>query len=143
MSKTRYLLDTNILSELMRMKPDHHVLDWIDNQLADELYISTITIAEIYLGIALLPEGKRKKALTQAARETMADFADNQLDFTEKSALEYADIVAKRTRAGRPISVEDAQIAVITRENHAMIVTRNINDFDLIGVDRVNPFESG
>ena len=143
MSKTRYLLDTNILSELMRMKPDHHVLDWIDNQLADELYISTITIAEIYLGIALLPEGKRKKALTQAARETMADFADNQLGFTEKSALEYADIVAKRTRAGRPISVEDAQIAVITRENHAMIVTRNINDFDLIGVDRVNPFESG
>ncbi len=143
MSKTRYLLDTNILSELMRMKPDHHVLDWIDNQLADELYISTITIAEIYLGIALLPEGKRKKALTQAARETMADFADNQLDFTEKSALEYADIVAKRTRAGRPISVEDAQIAAITRENHAIIVTRNINDFDLIGVDRVNPFESG
>ena len=53
----------------------------------------------------------------------MADFADNQLDFTEKSALEYADIVAKRTRAGRPISVEDAQIAAITRENHAMIVT--------------------
>ena len=137
-----YLLDTNILSELMRPRPNLDVINWLDNQFANELYISSITIAEIYLGIALLADGKRKKALTLAADATLKDFATNQLDFTKKSALIYADIVSKRTKMGKPISVEDAQIAAITLSNKAVLVTRNINDFDSIdGLDIFNPFQ--
>ena len=136
-----YLLDTNILSELMRPRPNLDVINWLDNQFANELYISSITIAEIYLGIALLADGKRKKALTLAADSALNDFTVNQLDFTEKSALIYADIVSKRTKMGRPISVEDAQIAAIALSNKTVLVTRNVNDFDLIdGLNIVNPF---
>ena len=136
-----YLLDTNILSELMRPRPNMDVVNWLDNQFANELYISSITIAEIHLGIALLADGKRKKALTLAADSALKDFTVNQLDFTEKSALIYADIVSKRTKMGRPISVEDAQIAAIALSNKTVLVTRNINDFDSIdGLDIFNPF---
>ena len=137
------MLDTNILSEVMRLKPDKTVLHWLDDQFADDLYIASITIAKIHLGIALLPDGKRKKELTLAANYTIKDFASNKLDFTEKSALEYAGIVAERTRADRPISVEDAQIAAIALANNAVLVTRNINDFDLLdGLEVINPFSS-
>ena len=137
-----YLLDTNILSELMRLYPNSNVLDWVDNQYTEDLYISSITIAEIFLGIALLPEGKRKNALTLAAKDTLTDFTDKQLDFTPKAALEYADIVATRTRYGRPISIEDAQIAAIARANSASVVTRNVDDFKETGVEIINPFNA-
>lgn len=136
-----YILDTNILSELMRSRPNDNVLDWLDNQYIEDLYISSITIAEIYLGIALLPEGKRKTALIQAANDTLTDFTDKQLDFTPKAALEYADIVASRTQSGKPISVEDAQIAAIARANNTSVVTRNVNDFEGIKVEIINPFD--
>ena len=136
-----YILDTNILSELMRSRPNNNVLDWLDNQYVDDLYISSITIAEIYLGIALLPDGKRKTALVQAANDTLTDFTDKQLDFTPKAALEYADIVASRTQSGKAISIEDAQIAAIARANNASIVTRNVNDFEGIEVEIINPFD--
>ena len=142
MTSPMHILDTNILSELMRSRPNNNVLDWLDNQYIDDLYISSITIAEIYLGIALLPDGKRKTALTRAANDTLIDFTDKQLDFTPKAALEYADIVASRTRSGKPISVEDAQIAAIARVNNASVVTRNINDFEAIGVEIINPFNN-
>lgn len=126
----------------MRPKPNKAVLNWLDNQFVDDLYISTITIAEIRLGIALLPSGKRQNELMLAADYTVKDFVGNQLDFTEKSAYAYATIVAKRTRIGRPISIEDAQIAAIASANEAILVTRNVNDFDLIEcLEVVNPFE--
>lgn len=137
-----YLLDTNILSELMRPKPNRDVIRWLDQQFSNDLYISSITIAEIHLGIALLPDGKRKKTLRLAADFALQDFAENQLNFSEKSAVEYANIVAKRIKVGRPISVEDAQIASIALANKANLVTRNVNDFDRIdGLNIVNPFE--
>ena len=136
-----YLLDTNILSELMRPQPNRGVVNWLDNQFTNELYISTITIAEIHLGIALLPEGKRKKTLLLAGEFTLKSFKSKRLDFTEKTALTYANLVAKRRRLGRPISSEDAQIAAISLSNNAVLVTRNVNDFDLIdGLEILNPF---
>ena len=135
-----YILDTNILSELMRPCPNNNVLNWLDNQYIEDLYISSISIAEIYLGIALLPEGQRKVALTLAANDALIAFSNKPLDFTQKAAREYADIVASRTRLGRPISVEDAQIAAIVRANNASVVTRNVNDFEAINVTIINPF---
>ncbi|RTZ66941.1 MAG: VapC toxin family PIN domain ribonuclease [Aquificaceae bacterium] len=137
-----YLLDTNILSELMRPTPNRGVINWLDQQFSNDLYISSITIAEIHLGIALLPDGKRRKTLKLAADLALQDFAENQLDFSEQSAIEYANIVAKRTKGGRPINVEDAQIASIALVNKANLVTRNVNDFDLIdGLNIINPFD--
>ena len=136
-----YLLDTNILSELMRINPNQDVIHWLDNQFVDDLAISSITIAEIRLGIALLPEGKRKQALSQAANHMFTDFAKNLRSFEADAAAYYAEIVAKRTKIGRPISVEDAQIAAIARVANAVLVTRNVVDFEKIeGLEVYNPF---
>lgn len=135
------LLDTNVLSELMRSTPAQAVLNWLDAIPATEFYISTITKAEIELGIALLPEGKRKNALKTAAQSMLAAFQERCLSFTPASASEYATIVASRNKAGRPISVEDAQIAAIALTNNMTLATRNTDDFELINRLRViNPW---
>ncbi len=136
-----YLLDTNILSELMRAQPNQQVINWLDQQRVQDLYISTITVAEIRLGIGLLPNGKRKRLLTQGATETLQDFDNNILSFDERSAEIYAVVVAQCTQEGRPISVEDAQIASIALTNELVLVTRNVSDFDVVdGLDIFDPF---
>ena len=116
----------------MREKPNAQVLNWVDQQYIETLYISAITIAEIRLGIALLPDGKRKTNLSLAATETMKDFSNNCMDFDGGSAEKYAEVVAHCTKQGRPISVEDAQIASVALVNNAVLVTRNISDFEVI-----------
>ena len=136
-----YLLDTNILSELMRPQVNPNVIDWLDNQQEGDLYISSITIAEIKLGIALLPEGKKRNLLTGAADYMLQNFADRLLDFDALSAEKYASIVADCTKMGRPISVEDAQIAAISQVHQYVLVTRNVRDFAMIDLlDIYNPF---
>ena len=111
------LLDTNVLSELMRPSPDPRVIRWLDARPESEVWICAITVAEIWLGVALLPEGKRKELLFDLAEQTFQeDFSDQCLPFDCEAAREYALIVAKRNRKGRPISVEDAQIAAVARE---------------------------
>ncbi len=137
-----YLLDTNILSELMRESPNPDVVSWLDDQFVDNLATSSITVAEIRLGIALLPEGRRKQALSEAADKTLKDFADNLFSFDTDAAENYAEIVAKQIKIGRPISVEDAQIAAIAQAVSAVLVTRNVTDFVRVdGLEIVNPFE--
>jgi predicted nucleic acid-binding protein len=107
------LLDTNVLSELMKANPDPTVVAWVDEQPTTTLFISAITRAEIELGIALLPEGKRKQKIMEAARRMFEAFSGRLLVFGESAAIEYGQLVARRTRIGRPITVEDAQIAAI------------------------------
>ncbi len=127
----------------MRVDNNLQVLEWIDDQYTNNLYVSSITIAEVQLGIALLPDGKRKTNLIQAAVATFSDFKDTQLNFTEASAFEYAAIVSTCVRMGRPISVEDAQIASIAKVSNAFLVTRNVSDFDMIdGLTTLNPFNN-
>ncbi|MDR3390960.1 MAG: type II toxin-antitoxin system VapC family toxin [Sulfuriferula sp.] len=127
------LLDTNVLSELMRPKPDERVLRWLDRQPAADLWISAITRAEINLGLALLPDGKRKQSLMDiAASMFIEDFANRCLAFEQHAADAYANIVANRKKLGIPISVEDAQIAAIACVNSLAIATRNIKDFSNI-----------
>ena len=108
------LLDTNVLSELMRPIPDPNVVRWLDAWPEWEVWISAVTIAEIRLGISILPAGKRKDLLLDLAEQMFhEDFPDRCLPFDCEAAGEYALIVSERNRHGHPISVEDAQIAAI------------------------------
>ena len=137
-----YLLDTNVLSELMRPAPSPSLLAWMDKQMAQHLYICAITRAEIELGIALLPSGKRRSALAaQALAMFEEDFSGRCLAFDERCAPLYGELVASRSRKGAPISVEDAQIAAIGLVQQKILVTRNTADFEkIVGLRLVNPW---
>lgn len=135
------LLDTNVLSELMKPAPEADVVRWLDTQLVETVYISAITRAEIELGIALLPEGKRKGQIADAAQRMFAQFTGRCLVFGETAAIHYGQLVGVRTRNGRPITVEDAQIAAIALASGLQLATRNEKDFaDIPGLTVVNPW---
>lgn len=135
------LLDTNVLSELMRQTPWPSVIRWMDEQPAASLYISAITVAEIKLGICLLPEGKRRQMLNDAADEMFKEFSDRCLSFDENAAGKYAILTSRRMNIGRPISVEDAQIAAIALFHGMALGTRNTKDFDDISeLEVINPW---
>jgi toxin FitB len=135
------LLDTNVLSELMRPTPAEEVLDWLDRQPLTSLYTTSISQAEIHYGVQLLADGKRRRAIDAAARAMFEeDFKGRVLPFDSEAALPYALIAAQRRAAGRPISQFGAQIAAIARHCAASIATRNIADFDGCGVKLVNPW---
>jgi len=138
------LLDTNVLSELMRGAPDVSVLAWFDKQGQHGLYTSVVTQAEIFLGIALLPGGKRRDALAITAEMMFReDFDGRCLPFDQSAAHEYAMLVAARTKAGRPISTEDAQIAAIALANQLALATRNTRDFlEIEGLVVLNPWST-
>ncbi|MEY4766916.1 MAG: hypothetical protein RI907_3589 [Pseudomonadota bacterium] len=139
------LLDTNVLSELMRPQPAPAVVAWFAQPavVSADLSISAVTQAEILLGIALLPAGARKQALQQAAESMFeSDFAQRILPLDSAAARIYAQVVAQRTRQGRPMSTEDAQIAATALRHGLPLVTRNTRDFDLIeGLQCINPWE--
>lgn len=138
------LLDTNVLSELMKPTPEAGVVGWVDDQLVETLYISAITRAEIELGIALLPEGRRKQQIADAAQQMFTQFSGRCLVFGETAAVQYGQLVAARTRNGRPITVEDAQIAAIALAGGLRLATRNEKDFvDIPGLVVVNPWTLG
>ena len=144
MSVVRILLDTNVLSELMRPRPEPLVLDWFSAQGPQTHFlISAITQAEVLLGIALLPAGKKRSALAQAAQIMFEqEFRGLNLAFDEHAAPGYAAIVALRSRSGLPISVEDAQIAAIASHHGVPLATRNTKDFaKLPGLVLINPWE--
>ncbi len=136
------LLDTNVLSELMRAEPAPRVVDWIAAQPAQGLFTTSITQAEILHGVMLLPPGKQRDAFEAAAQAMFADeFAGRILAFGADAALPYAYIAVDRRHAGRPISHFDAQIAAIARCSGAAIATRNVADFEGCGVEVVNPWD--
>jgi len=136
------LLDTNVLSELMRAKPAAEVLDWFCRQTKAAYFISAVTRAEILLGIALLPAGKRRNGLASAAEQMFnEDFAGSTLPFDSFCAAEYALLVAARIRGGQAISTEDAQIAVTALRHNLTLATRNGKDFkNVAGLAVANPW---
>ena len=138
------LLDTNVLSELMRPTPEPRVVRWLDSCSGDDIWVSAVTEAEILLGVRLLPAGRRRDALADLAGRMFEDvFSGRCLPFDARAAVVYARIVATRTQAGRPISVEDAQIAAIARAGELSLATRNVKDF--AGIDDleiVDPWRS-
>ncbi len=137
------VLDTNVLSELMRPAPSERVVRWVAAQPATSLYTTSVTQAEILHGIMLLPSGRRRIALEAAAEAMFSeDFGGRVLPFGSEAAHPYARIAAERRRAGRPISHFDAQIAAIARSAGAEIATRNVADYDACGVQVINPWEA-
>lgn len=124
------ILDTNVLSELMRSQPDLAVMEWFARQTAVTFYTTAITKSEILLGIALLPAGKRREALADAAEKMFReDFSGNCLAFDESCSTQYAAVVANRRRSGFSITTEDAQIAAIALSFNLPLATRNTKDF--------------
>lgn len=137
------VLDTNVVSELMKAEPEPAVVAFLDNVPGAALFISAVTQAEILYGIALLPEGKRRDSLRTAA-ESMFEhhFRGRVLPFDGDAAEAFADIAAGRREAGRPISHPDAQIAAVAKSRGAALATRNVTDFDGCGVPVVNPWDA-
>jgi toxin FitB len=138
------LLDTNVLSELMRPWPDASVLAWFASQRTQTKFmIASVTQAEILLGIALLPAGKKRTSLATLAQEMFSqEFHGLTLPFDEHSAPLYATFVSGRSRMGQPIAVEDAQIAAVATHHSLPLVTHNTKDFlNLPGLTIVNPWQ--
>jgi toxin FitB len=135
------VLDTNVISELMRPAPEARVEHWLAAQPTASVFTTTITQAEILYGVALLPEGQRKTELEEAVLEMFREeLAERVLPFDAAAARAYATIAADRRRAGRPISQFDAQIAAICRSRGATLATRNMADFDGCGIAKVDPW---
>jgi toxin FitB len=136
------ILDTNVLSELMKPKKSETVRSWAAQQSLMTLFTTTITQAEILYGIALLPTGKRREELSQAAQLMFSeDFAGRVLPFDQAAAVAFANIASQRRHNGTPISQADAQIAAICYTHEATIATRNFSDFEGCGICIINPWE--
>lgn len=135
------VLDTNVVSELMRAEPAPAVLTWLQANSRDGLYTTTVTVAEIRYGIARLPEGRRRESLHQAANEIFAAFPRQVLPFDLAAAGAYAEVVTARERLGNPIDGFDAQIAAICRSQAAVLATRNTKDFTDTGIAIVDPWQ--
>jgi predicted nucleic acid-binding protein len=135
------VVDTNVLSELMKASPAESVTRWIANHPAQTIYTTSITQAEILLGVQLLPAGRKRDAIRAAAEAIFStDFQGRILPFGSGAAPIYARIAAERRRTGRPISQHDAQIAAITSLEKAELATRNVTDFEGCGIRVVDPW---
>lgn len=136
------VLDTNVVSELMRLSPDPLVVGWAERQVPAEVVTSAVTVAEIGYGIARLPAGRRRELLAAAAEEVFGAFASRVLPFDAAAAAHYATIVVAREQTGTPISGFDAQIAAICRAHSARLATRNTADFAELELELIDPWDS-
>lgn len=137
------VLDTNVLSEIMRREPDAAVAAWISARPASSLFTTTVTQAEILYGVRLLPSAKRRTRLEAVVGDMFTtDFAGRVLPFDQAAAQVYAEIAVARRRAGRPISQFDAQIAAIARSRDAGVATRNVADFEGCGIGVIDPWRA-
>ena len=136
------VLDTNVLSAMMSAAPGRRVADWILGQPSEELFTAAICQAEILSGIAVLPHGRRRVALEEAARTMFADdFQGRVLPFDAEAAIAYAEVFAARRKAGRPGGAIDLMLASIARARDASVVTRNVADFEGVGLTIINPWD--
>lgn len=137
------VLDTNVVSELVKPGPSPRVISWVDGHDSTDLVITALTAAEVRAGVALLPGGRRKREIGRLMETLLTDtFAGHVLAFDIDSTTHYADILAARTSAGRTISAVDAQIAAISRQHQATLATRNTADFTGTGIELINPWDA-
>lgn len=135
------ILDTNVVSELLRPAPNQAVATWLDAQQGSSVCLTSVSEAELRYGLAMLPSGKRRDALATAISGILRDlFSGRILPFDSAAAAAYASIASERRAAGRPISQMDCQIAAIAFVADASLATRNERDFDGCGVAVINPW---
>lgn len=135
------ILDTNVLSALMRREPEPAVVTWLDAQPAQSIWLTSITVFESRLGLALLPPGKRRRVLEDAFERLLdEDLQHRILPFDAEAAAQAALIGAARQRAGRPVDVRDTQIAGIAIARRATLATRNVRHFEDLPTPVINPW---
>ena len=138
------VLDTNVVSELMRPSPSSVVTEWVAQQPATDLYLSTITEAELRYGVEIMPAGQRRDLLLVEIEGMLReDFAGRILPFDSDAALAYAVVAGARRAAGHPINHADCQIAAIARSRQAGIATRDLDGFEGCGIEVINPWSTG
>ena len=137
------LIDTNVVSEAMKPVPDDTVRGWLDEQAAETLYLSSVTIAELMFGIGALPTGKRKDKLASALDGVMELFADRVLPFDIDAARHYADLAVKARAAGKGFPTPDGYIAAIAASKGFVVATRDTSAFDAAGVEVIDPWKAG
>ena len=137
------VLDTNVVSELMRPVPNPAVLAWADAQSDRDLWLCSVVVSELLYGLARLPSGARRLQLTQAFEAMLAeDFAGRVLAFDLPAAVVYADLVAAREQLGQPLAMADAQIAATCLAHGARLATRNTRHFEGLGLVWLNPWQA-
>ena len=135
------LCDTNVISELIGPQPLPNVETWIDARNIEQLFVPTVSIAEIDYGLSIMPSGRRRRELQDRFEKFLvAVFGRRVLSFDEAAARVYGPIRAHRKEMGRPMSTFDGQIAAIARVNHLALATRNTKDFEDCGLELINPF---
>ncbi|MGZ9156698.1 MAG: PIN domain-containing protein [Candidatus Binatia bacterium] len=135
------ILDTNVLSALMRTAPEAAVVAWLDRQPAESVWITSITLFEARLGLALLPSGRRRQTLESAFDCLLLEDLENRvLDFDSAAATEAASLAAARQKSGRQVDMRDTQIAGIALARRATLATRNIRHFADLKISIIDPW---
>lgn len=137
------VLDTNVVSELMKASPAPAVSGWIRTPRRAELFTTSITVAEIRYGIERLAPGRRRELLRDAADDLFSAFSRHVLAFDAVAAERYPEVVIQRDAAGLPIDGFDAQIASVCRAHGAALATRNTKDFEQTGIELLDPWQTG
>ncbi len=135
-------LDTNVLSEPLKQRPDERVLDWLEG-LEDEAVITAVTVGELLTGVRALPEGRRRSDLLEAIELTLQTFAGSVLPYDDVAARRYSLLQETRRHAGRPLAVEDGMIAAICLTHGASLATRDTTDFAGLDLETVDPWSAG
>ena len=135
------ILDTNVISETIALRPHPRVVAWYRSISEDDIGTTAITVAELFTGICLMPIGKRRHNLSRAIDYQLLLLGNRILPFDAQAAIDYAEIRTMRSNNGKPISAQDAMIAAIARAHGAAVATRNVKDFEGTGVKLINPWE--
>lgn len=136
------VLDTNVVSEAMKPAPDAAVRAWLNDQAAETLYLSSVTLAELLFGIRALPAGRRKNMLDRALNELLALFKDRLLPFDTNAARHYADLAATARNGGRGFPTPDGYIAAIAAARDFTVASRDTSPYEAAGVNVINPWKA-
>jgi len=135
------VFDTNVLSEPLKSQPNAEVLQWI--VATDEAATTAVSVGELLVGVRRLSAGRRREGLQAAIEQTLTSFSDTILPYDEAAARSYAELQERRRSVGAPLRVEDGMIAAICVCRSLRLATRNIRDFQGLGLDLINPWEAG
>lgn len=137
----KYLIDTNVISELTRPEPNQDALEWLGHE-QESTQISAVTVGELVRGAESLPEGKKKEKLARDVENLISWYGGRIVSFGEEEAIVYGKTVVEARKSGNNCALEDIMIAATALANDMVVATRNVKDFAPLGVEVVNPFEA-